>query len=314
MIADNFKKQLVKDFKLPINTYDNDRFFYFLDLYDPIFQSKEKLNLLLEILNQSEDKEYFYSHHAQLKAGIKKSVIESEAYKKLVAMDVFKEYPMLEQIPNRNVYIEEHIGAEFLSIDLEKANFNSLMFLGLGKELGIKNYKDLMSQYTDFNYFHQSKMLRQALFGELEAPKQQKIQKHIMSKFAEILKPNGYEYFLASSDELIITKGNLSIKAIQELLNQLDEKYKFFKVEKFFLEKFEGKPFYTRHSLKEDNQATPKLEFKQCPIQFFAQIYKKQFNLELNDFDMSFYYEGMLAEFKEPLFQQKNTLQMKNKF
>lgn len=313
-LTDNLKKQLVKDFKLPINTYDNDRFFYFIDLYDPVYQSKQKLDLLLEIISQSEDKEFFYSHHAQLKTGVKTSVINSEAYKKLVAMDVFKDYPMTEQIPNRNVYIEEHLGKEFLSIDLEKANFNSLMFLGMGQELGIQNYQDLMNKYTQFEYFHQSKMLRQALFGELEAPKQQKLQKHVMSKFTEVLKPHGYEYFLASSDELILTQGELSITKVKNLLSQLPTQYQFFKVEKFHLEKFEGKPYYTKHSIKEDNQTEAKLEFKQCPIQFFAQIYKHHFNEPLNTFDMSFYYEGMLAEFKEPIFEQKNALHLKNKF
>lgn len=313
-LGDNHKKQLVKDFKLPINTYDDERFHYFIDLYDNVYKTKEKLAWLEEVVFHSEDKEFLFNTSSTLRSNIKSLVLESPSYKKLVAIDVFKEYPMTEQIPNKSMYIEDNLGHDFISIDLEKANFNSLMFLGLGEDLGIKTYQDLMGKFTDFQYYHQSKMLRQAIFGELEAVKQQKLQKHIMSKITEVLKPHGYEYFLVSSDELILTKGNLTISHVQNLLSSLDKKYHFFKIEKFHLEKFEGKPYYTKYSTKEDNQLEPKLEFKQCPIQFFAQIYKHHFGMELNSLDMSFYYEGMLAEFKEPIFKQKSTLHLKNKF
>jgi hypothetical protein len=82
------------------------------------------------------------------------------------------------------------------------------------------------------------------------------------------------------------------------------EKFKFFRVEEFHFSRIaEGHDYFIKTTKNENGP--DKVEFKNVPGHFFAQIYKKHLGLDVDEKDMVFYHEGLLAQFKEPLFEAK---------
>lgn len=310
-LDNSIKKRFCKDFRLPINIFSEPYFSYFVELYDPVFKVNEKLDWLKQVLSTQENNEGFFSLSANIASQIKKDISSTSAYQTFNSADMNKDFPLTEQVKQQNIYIVPNIGKRLVSIDLEKANFNCLNLFGLHEELGVKNYQDMMSKYTDEPYFLNSKMIRQVIFGDLNPSRQQRVQKYIINNLCSELKKAGCELSSASSDEIIV-QGDRSIAEIKEILANVDEKFRFFRIEEFIFDRIgEEHDFFAKVTTTE--KGNQKLEFKNVPGHVFTQVYKKHFSLELNDYDMLFYHEGYLAQFKEPVFQPELELAHKSR-
>ena len=300
-LDNNLKKRFCKDFKLPINVYQEPYFTYFKDLYEPVFKIDEKLVWLHKAIEEAGGVENFFSLGQKISTSIKEKIMTSNAYKKLNEVDMNKDYPLLEEVAQQNIYIKPNVGKKLISIDLEKANFNCLDLFDLKSELGVSSYQDLMRQETNLDYYLNSKMIRQVIFGDLNPKRQQRLQKYIINQLCTQLKKAGCILSSASSDEIIV-QNNIEIEEIQAALSNVPEKFKFFRIEPFeFHEIVEGYDVYVK---KTQTNVGEKLEFKGVQGHVFAQVYKKYFGLEINSYDMLFYHEGSLAEFKEPYFAE----------
>lgn len=302
-IDKELKKRFVKDFKLPINIFEDEYFDYFIDLYDNLLNTKYKLNLFKEALNNADDRNDFFNYGANLANNIRSQITDTEAYKKLITVDMNKEYPLKEDLAVKNIYTEENQNKELVSIDLIKANFNVLNLLNIKKELNVNSYDELIKKNTDLEYYLKSKMFRQIIFGSINPNRQQRLQKYVINQIAKLLNSENYNLFSASSDEIILeNKGN--IKQLYELLETLPEEFKFFRVETFNINKInEHHDFFVKKSYNKDMQE--KIEFKNVPSYLFAQVFKEYYGLELNNNDMCFMYEGFLVEFKDPVFKKE---------
>lgn len=301
-LSNNLKKRFSKDFKLPINIFDEPYFSYFVELYDPVFHIHEKLNWLEKALSKTQNVDDFFNLGTSISKNIKQKIMATDAYQDFLNVDMNKVFPLVEQIKQQNIYILPNVGKELISIDLEKANFNCLNMFGLKQELGVKSYEQLMKNETDLEYYLNSKMIRQVIFGDLDPKRQQRVQKYIINQLCVELKKAGCELTSASSDEIII-KSEISVKDIQTILQDVDPKFKFFRVEKFKFDKINDEhDFFIK---KTQTQSGEKLEFKNVPGHLFAQVYKQYLGQAVNSYDMLFYHEGFLAEFKEPLFKQE---------
>ena len=303
------KKRFVKDFKIPINVFDEPYFNYFIDLYDSHFQTKEKLELLYKSLIDCQSPDDFFEKGNQILTKTKNLIIGSKSYQEFNSSDL-KEFEPKVKVSSQNIYIEKNIGKDLFSIDLSKANFNSFRTFGLQKELGIETYEDLIGKFTNDQYFMESKHIRQILFGDLNPSRQQKIQRFIISNLCQKLLDHGLKLSSASSDEIII-ESQSSIENIKEILKDTPETMNFFRIERFNIEKINPeKDFYIKRSYDENNEL--KLEFKNAPSFLFPQIFKHYYNEPVNEYDLLFFHEGFLAQFKEELFP-KNQLINKNK-
>jgi hypothetical protein len=310
-LDNNIKKRFSKDFRLPINIFSEPYFSYFTELYNPVFKVNEKLDWLKQALSKQENNEGFFALSAKIASDIKKDISATHAYQTFNSADMNKDFPLIEQIKQQNIYIVPNIGKNLISIDLEKANFNCLNLFGLHEELGVKNYQELMLKYTDEPYFLNSKMIRQVIFGDLNPSRQQRVQKYIINNLCSELKKAGCELSSASSDEIIV-QGDKSITEIKEILANVDEKFRFFRVEQFIFDRIgEEHDFFAKTTINDKGEQ--KLEFKNVPGHIFAQVYKKHFSLELNDYDMLFYHEGYLAQFKQAVFEPELELAQKNR-
>jgi hypothetical protein len=304
----HIKKRFCKDFRLPINIFDEPYFQYFVDLYDPLLSIKEKQGWLESVLNKCEVQDDFFQQAKSVSDGIKELIKNSKAYNDFNTRDM-KDFPLKKNVSQQNIYIDPNVGKEMISIDLEKANFNAFRLFGLQEEIGCNSYKELVQKFSDEQYFIESKMIRQVIFGDLNPSRQQTIQKYIIQNLCDKLLENGCEISSASSDEIIIKNKN-NIVEVKDMLKDVDDRFKFFRVEKFHFDRV-GEDFDYFVKKTTTDKGEEKIEFKNTPAFIFAQVYKQHYGISLNEYDMLFYHEGYLAEFKEPVF--KNTLKIKAK-
>lgn len=308
-LTSNLKKRFCKDFKLPITIFQEPYFTYFKELYEPLYAIEQKLAWLEKAIERAGGAEPFFAAGYKISENIKSRISNTEAYKNFNNIDMNKEYLLKEEVKQQNIYIPDNAGKNLISIDLEKANFNIFKLFNLHQELGVSSYKQLMEQETDLDYYLNSKMIRQVIFGDLNPSRQQKVQKYVINQICNKLKEAGCSLTSASSDEIII-QDEMTVEEINNVLKDIDDKFRFFRIEPFRIEKISSeREYYVKYTKTSDGE---KIEFKNAPSHFFAQIYKKQFNLELHPNDMLFYTEGFLAEFKERLFEAELQNNKKN--
>lgn len=310
-ITNSLKKRFASDLKLPINIFSEPYFEYFMELYNPNFQTKEKMGIFLNLLEKFNNQEEFFQNSESISSSVKKLISSTETYKKLNAFDMNKEFPLEEQIKQQNIYIENNIDKKLISVDLEKANFNVLKMIGLSKEIEANSYNDLLSKFTHDEYYFMSKKIRQVIFGDLNPSRQQRLQKYVIHNLCKKLTENGCVLSSASSDEIIIQNQDMTSKDIKEILKDVPEEFQFFRVEDFSVKKIDKEhDFFVKTTLTENGSKT---EFKNVPGHVFAQVYKKYIGQEVNEFDLLFYHEGFLAQFKEQLFVTELNKKMKIK-
>lgn len=302
-LSNSVKQRFVKDFKLPINLVQDPYFDYFMDMYSEEYKTYQKLELLNNLLAKCETQEDFFQKGTVLSEKIKDFIKNTKAYAEFNSCDLTK-FPQNKNLSQQNIYIVPNIDKDLISIDLEKANFNCFRLFGLQEETGVKTYNQLINLFSNDEYFAESKMFRQVIFGDLNPARQQKIQRYIIGQLCNKLLENGCEISSASSDEIII-KNKTNTVEIKDILKDVPEEFKFFRVEKFRFSRIgEEHDFFIKETIQADG--TPKLEFKNVPGHLFPQVFKQYKNMPLNDYDMMFYHDGYLAQFKEPVFQ--NTL------
>ena len=307
----SINKRFSKDYRLPINLYSEPYFSYFTELYESQFNIHKKLLWLNEVLTNCSESDDFFKIGNEISENIKNCIKNSCAYEKLNNVDMNKNFVSQEILKNENIYQQKNIGKEFISIDLNKANFNVFGLFGLKEELMINSYEDLIKKFTDYNYFIQSKMLRQVIFGDLNPKRQQKLQKYVINNLASLLGKNEYDIYSCNSDELIIShkKNSLNKEEVKNILANSPNEFKFFKIESFCIEKIKDSDFYLKKSLKENNEEH--VEFKSVPNYLYAQVFKYFHDLPINDYDLMFYHENMLAQFKEPYFKIDNKFKIR---
>ena len=312
ILNNSIKQRFVKDYRLPINLFNEPYFDYFLNLYDPHYQSKDRFQLLLNTLAPLNNSEEFFGLSHSLTSQIKELISNSKSYKDFNNVDLNTNFKSKNIVSSQNIYIEPNLNKELISIDLSKANFNIFRLFGLQEELNTPTYESLLKKFTNDDYFLQSKMIRQVIFGDLNPARQQKIQKFIINEFCDKLQNEGLKLSSASSDEIIIENSNLNVQEIQKILLQTPKEFHFFRIEPFSLKKIDNEhSFFVKESILDNGQS--KTEFKNVPSHFFAQVYKEYIQQPLHEFDLLFYHDGYLSEFKETVFQPKLTKKNKLK-
>ena len=304
-LTNNIKKRFSKDFRLPINVFQEPYFEYFVELYDPVFQVREKLVWLENAIDHAGGYEAFFSEGERISRSMKERISQSVAYKNFNNADMNQAFPLVEQIKQQNIYIEPNMDKNLISIDLQKANFNCFNLFQLKEEINAQSYDEFMRQFTTENYFLNSKMIRQVIFGDLNPSRQQRLQKYIINQLCTKLKQAGCELSSASSDEIIVQNADnrWTPTDIKDILKDIPENMQFFRVEDFSFTKIDKEhDFFLKTTITPEGEE--KIEFKNVPGHLFAQVYKKHFSLAPHDYDMLFYHEGFLAQFKDPLFAE----------
>ena len=209
-------------------------------------------------------------------------------------------------IGEHSLYNEETDGGLFLSIDLKKANFQALKYVGVLKD---DTYEDFIHRFGGSDYFAKSKYLRQVIFGKLNPKRQVKVEKYLVYNIHGIMNGvPGLELYSINSDELVYR-----CTSLQDLLTE--DKLKFLEVlvkEKFNINiraeivSIRRLKIVNANGNKVDafvrtNIYTKEEKLKKASTTFFPQIYKIYKGEEITEKDMTFFFEDQIARFVKPL-------------
>ena len=322
MLSSGMIKKFVKDCGIPIHVFDSKVFEYFLKLYEPLFSSQTLYDQYCDTVAKLGGESEYSSHTRTMMDLIHADISGTEAYKELAKVKKPVDYIPTHAVPKQNIYHNGFNGKTLISIDLKKANFNSLKQYDPSIVLDCDTYEDLLSNYTAYPYITQSKQIRQVIFGNLMPSKQASIQKSMMQLLADNIL-NDYPYFelsMAGTDEIVVLSygENSPIEAYKRVMDCIPRHaLEFIKAEIFTLEQVHTeKPYFVKKPwildktfdlditedaiIKMAGYDTP--VFKNVPVMFFAQVFKNYFGMELRDEDMMFYYEGCLAYFAKGIY------------
>lgn len=307
------KKNLrfTKDYNLPINIFNEEMFSYYRDLYKEFwpFDAEYRMNNEIKLFNDNVDE--WLAHYAKIRDNIIFSLENSEEYKEFNQSDLSKyDIPNL-GVGEHSLYNEESEGGIFLSIDLKKANFQALKYVGVLKD---ETYKDFIHRNNGTDYFADSKYLRQVIFGKLNPKRQIKVEKYLIYQihklFSQLFIDDLFTFQLYSlnSDEIVYKIGTLINMPTQTMLELLEKQVKetlgievraeLVQISRLNIVNSNGNKVdaYIRK-----NVYTGVETLKKASTTFFPQIWKLYKGLEINEMDKTFFFEDQLAVFKEPL-------------
>jgi hypothetical protein len=306
MLTTKLKKALVKDFSIPIQIVDSEDWNYYLSITDPFYGSlsaERKMISMLTTLQKTHTniEEQFYVESKALTKGIIEEIKNTKAYEDFSNLDMNNFNTKINAGQKSNLYTQAFVNKTFYSIDLKKANYQALKYINPELVLNSDSYQDLVTQFTDFEYFKDSKQIRQVIFGNLNPKRQQQVQKHIMNELIDLLLLKGLNtenIISCSSDEIVFEKDNISFDLFEfmdnrEILNDIE-----FHVNCFELKTLEeGKNLLYKKDLADNSVA-----FKGINSNYIFECIKKYNNQPINVSDITFYHEGRLCQYIKPLF------------
>lgn len=301
-------KRFVNDFSLPIQVPTNEMIPYYVELYDPVYSTKQKWDMFKSVVSKFSTEEEFVDYCYKLTDEVINTIKSTEAYEYFKNCDIDAILPIhneLFEIPYKksiNLYKQTNDGKYFISIDLRKANYQALRFFDSDIVLGSDTYEDMIERFTNEEYFKQSKSIRQIIFGNLDTKRIPHCERFLTEKVLDWVNKTNYpkdKIIEFTTDELILEcqpqvfLGTRGCNIIQE------EIYKYsgvnVKVEDFRL-KYIGNDTY----IKEHPDNIPPT-FKGGSSVYFPQAYKAYMNMPLKEEDLYFMYEKQLAQFKQPM-------------
>ena len=309
-----FRQRFVKDYNLPINIFDDNLFEYYIQLYDffPYLCYKETIEKIENEYDGCVEK--WLEYCASVRDNAINGVMETDEYKKFNSMDL-SQYNFTPICGERSCYTEETNGKRFLSIDLRKANFQALKYVGVISDV---TYEQFVNRFGGDDYIANSKYLRQVIFGKMNPSRQIKIEKYLMSKVYEVIKDVTEKYrftiFSMNSDELIFAIPEEFYNNCQEdentreLINDIynlvgknigvEIKVEYIEVRRLPIVSANGTKI---DAYERTNLFTSQKTLKKASTTFYPQIYKLWNEMPIEDNDMIFYFENQLATFNQEL-------------
>jgi hypothetical protein len=219
-------------------------------------------------------------------------------------MSVFNiDFPEKNMI-GENQYCESNVGKTLLSIDLKKANYQALKYVGIFKDT--ETYEELIGRFTDVPFIINSKKFRSLVFGQLN-PKRHKIIENWLINMIRSEIPSKFKLICISNDELvyeipsdiIILKSDLegTIREIKELYG-LDIKAEYYKLNQFIIEFLLSKKQFRIYQKK--SYCGEKDVYKCIPNNLWLIFHKLLTNQELCEYDTWVEHEGILSKYLEP--------------
>lgn len=311
-------KRFISDYKLPIPLINEEYFFYHLNLYEKDYSSLSKYENLLNLINSNYNNSPndFLEDYYKVRDNIINAILNNEAFKCFNEMDMsafsIKNKP---SISSNNIYNNDNIGKFFVSIDLKKANFQTLKHIDKNIVLGADTYEDFIEKFTDLEYVKESKYVREVVFGKCDPKRHITVEKYftteIYKKVIEKFPHLENKCVSLSNDEIIFNTdfflfGNSSMcssfrTAVEKISKEIgfEVRVEFFCLKGYNLilkrNKEVRKTFFIKNYLDTD----AKFKLISVPLQYHSLCYKLYKGLELNEIDYHFEYEGLNARFCE---------------
>ena len=306
--SEKILKRFIKDYSLPIHIPTEEMINYYIDLYDPVFNSKEKWNMFTTELGKFKFEEEFLSAEHEIITKIIRGIEENPIYQEFISCEMDAYMPIhkdIEGVPfvkTVNLYTPSNNGKYFISIDMKKANYQALKMFSSSLVFNTNTYEEMVAKFTDSEYFKNSKHIRQVVFGQLNMGRITRQERYLNEKVLKYILRTGYpkdKIITFTTDEIIIEctpQMFLGTKGCEFLAKDIYERIGIeVKVEDFRL-KYIGNDTY----IKEHDEGIPPT-FKGGSVTYFPQAYKAYMGLPLEERDMYFRYEDQIAEFIKPM-------------
>lgn len=300
-------KRFVKDYNLPINIFNEEMFSYYRKLYKDFWPFEAESLMEDELIKFNGNINAWLENYSKLRDTIINELENSDNYKNFNSCNMSQyDIPNL-NVGERSLYIEENDGGIFISIDLKKANFQALKY---AKVLNDTDYTSFIKRFNGSDYFAGSKYLRQVIFGKLNPKRQIKVEKYLIYQAHEMFLNfiDGFTLYSINSDELVYKVNNKSKLPLKEELRLFENLVKAklgieVRVELVTIKRL---PIVNSNGNKVEayvrkNIITGKEVLKKASTTFYPQIYKLWKGLNINDNDLTFYFEDQLAKFNNPL-------------
>ena len=188
MINKSIIKRFVKDYNLPIPVVKEDYIPYYLDLYEEDFGSRTKFDMLLNTIEEIKkkyggDDDMFLDYYYEVRNNVINAVVKNPSFKKFNNMDM-NEFSMKNKpnVSSNNIYNETNVGKFFISIDLKKANFQTLKNIDKNIVFGADTYEDFIGKFTDSEYIANSKYFRNVVFGMMNPKRHITAEKYFITQ------------------------------------------------------------------------------------------------------------------------------------
>lgn len=215
-----------------------------------------------------------------------------------------KGFDELEPIPDnkrwsgpRSYLVESNIGKRMVSIDLIKANYQSLKKVGKKYVLDTDTYEELIRRFTKDEPLVRSRMLRQLVFGLLNPHLQASVQRNMMYDIVDAAKKvKDYPILHLTNDEVVFEiESDADLIALQEAVRQV--KYDF-RVEEFSIHKINnnaGEAWFVKV-----NDKGRRRKITGVHVKFLFQVYNHIHGLPNEKKDFWWRERGRLCALLEP--------------
>ena len=310
-LSSTLRRAFVKEADAPIQILKDPCFMYFVELFDSYCGDlKKKLENFINCVNACGNEERFNSYSYSLRNGIITRISSKLAYQNFITADM-KQYASTGS--KANLYQADNCGHRFISVDLVKANFAALRLFDPELVDGYETYEQFIANFTGYEHFRDSRQVRQYIFGNLNPKRQMTIAQFIIDKVSKGMKKEfpGSKIVASSHDEIVIMADdilkddsidkingfNITVAMVEEIVEEALKNTNGAKarVKEFILSKVGNHNFYIKEFPNGDFQ------LKNVPEYFLPQVYKHIIGTPLTGCDMSFFFEGQMATFMEPL-------------
>lgn len=301
------RQRFCRDIGVNINIYEDPYFSERLKLLGKEDEYAEFMLMITTEFGGSIDE--YNNHYNDVKDEVIECIKNSPAYKELQSLDMNK-YKIDCNIRQSDVYKIQNIGKEFISIDMKKANFSSLVAFAKYNKLDFFDEYDwdkFISNFTDVEHIQESKFIRQVIFGNCNCKRLATYEKYIMNFVLRVLyKSTGIkesQIYSLCSDEIIISTDNIDKETEEMILKTIEYLDIPLKFEKFKLgviaeanKKLSDNNIlaYIKLHLYEDKQG--KMEVKCVNPLNMPFVYKKIRGENITENDKIFVHEGKLAK------------------
>lgn len=309
--------RFVSDLKLPIQNTDRDYFFQQLRMLDDEYDALTEYNYLCEFISKHYDGDpsKFLKEYYDKRDEIINDVLNYDGYKAFNEMDMNEfavDRNIYNNVTSNNVYNMSNIGKTFLSIDLTKANFQTLRYVN-ALPYNCNSYTDFIGKYTALDYIKNSKYTRQVIFGKLNPKRTITVEKWLLSKLylqlveSQEYKENEFDKYLklvsASNDELVFEVLYVDDLILDVLYNTIrtilsENEYGIqFKLEMFNLEGLtlqSVKTNFNREIMYKKIDLYRGTEKLMCvPSHYFPLVYSLDKGWPIEEFMYHFTFEGL---------------------
>lgn len=182
---ETLRKRFCKDAGLQLNLVSDPYFEQRLELFGASDAYKDYLDMLQRY--DSEDTSYL-DYYDSVWERVVKHIRSSDVFEQFNTMDM-KYYAdkTYNELPSGDIYKPSNVGNTYISIDMVKANFTSLVHFERKTQFSKKietngyNYDSFMRRFTDNDFIINSKNIRQIIFGKCNTNRFSTYQKYMMS-------------------------------------------------------------------------------------------------------------------------------------